>query len=89
MQLSAAGLEPVAFGDFASWLSSAFSSFGEWVGVGIFGVCCVFGIMLCLWLVCRVRIRAHRDRVLLTQALLAINEGDSPAAWLSALNNSK
>lgn len=88
MQLNATKLEPVTFGDFTSWLSSAFSFFKEWVGVGIFGLCCIFGIIICLWLVCRMRVRAHRDKVLLTQALLAVSEGDSPAAWISVLNNS-
>ncbi|XP_066894747.1 igE-binding protein-like [Kogia breviceps] len=89
LRLNATKLEPVTFGDFTSWLSSAFSFFKEWVGIAIFAACCLFGIVLCLWLVCRIRIQARRDKVLLTQALLAISEGDSPAAWLSALNNSR
>lgn len=33
-----------------TWISSAFSYFKEWVGVGMFGVTLFAGLLLCLWL---------------------------------------
>lgn len=87
LQLNATRVDPVTLGEFTAWLARAFSFFKEWVGVGLFAACCLFGIVLCLWLVCRIRIRTRRDRIMLTQALVAISEGESPAAWLSTLKN--
>ncbi|KAL6083519.1 hypothetical protein STEG23_004959 [Scotinomys teguina] len=46
-------VEPISLGDFTDWLSSAFSFFKEWVGVGIFGTICCFGVVLRLWFLCR------------------------------------
>ena len=88
-RLNATRITPVTYGEFPSWLTSAFSFFKEWVWVGLFAVCSFLGIALCLWLVCRICIRAHREKVLLTQALLAIDSGASPQAWISTLVNSK
>ncbi|KAL6046462.1 hypothetical protein STEG23_021423 [Scotinomys teguina] len=48
-------VEPISLGDFTDWLSSAFSFFKEWVGVGIFGAICCLGMFLCLWFLCRLR----------------------------------
>ncbi|KAL6074150.1 hypothetical protein STEG23_025633 [Scotinomys teguina] len=48
-------VEPISLGDFTDWFSSAFSFFKEWVGVGIFGAICFFGVVLSLWFLCRLR----------------------------------
>jgi hypothetical protein len=61
----------------SSWISSAFSYFKEWVGV----VLCVF----MLWLVCKLRAQQNRDKVVITQALAAIEQGASPEILLSML----
>ncbi|KAG3280951.1 hypothetical protein H1C71_031500, partial [Ictidomys tridecemlineatus] len=50
-------VDPVTLGQFTNWISSAFSFFKEWLGVGIFGTMCCFGVILCLWLLCRLKAR--------------------------------
>ena len=39
----------------SSWISSVFSYFKEWVGVGLFGVAVCCGLVFMLWLVCMLR----------------------------------
>ncbi|KAL6039929.1 hypothetical protein STEG23_004346 [Scotinomys teguina] len=71
-------VEPISLGDFTNWFSSAFSFFKEWVGVGIFGAICFFGVVLCLWFLCRLRARQVRDKAVIIQALAALEHGVSP-----------
>nr|XP_044992401.1 anaphase-promoting complex subunit 13 isoform X1 [Jaculus jaculus]XP_044992402.1 anaphase-promoting complex subunit 13 isoform X1 [Jaculus jaculus] len=63
---------------FTSWISSVFSYFKEWVGVGMFLVCCLGGCVLCLWLICRLRTQTKRDKVVISQELAALESGSSP-----------
>lgn len=70
---------------FASWMSSAFSYFKEWVGVGLFGVILSCSIVSLLWLVCKLRTQHRRDKAVIAQALVAIEQGASPKIWLSIL----
>ena len=70
-----------------SWISSAFSLFKDWVGVGCFFACCIGGCVLCLWLICRLQAQASRDKVVMLQALAALEKGDSPQVWLSVLKS--
>jgi hypothetical protein len=70
-------VEPVSLGDFTSWLTSAFSYFKEWVGVILFAAAICCGLVFMLWLVCKFRTQQQqqqqkRDKVIITQALLAI-----------------
>lgn len=78
-------VEPVTLSQFSSWLTSAFSYFKEWVGVGIFGCICFAGICLCLWFICKLRVRQAREKAVLIQAVLAIEQGVSPSVWLANL----
>jgi hypothetical protein len=80
-------VEPVALGYFTSWLTSAFSYFKEWVGVILFGAAICCGLIFMLWLVCKFRTQQKRDKVIITQALLAIENCASPEVWLSMLKN--
>ena len=66
-----------------NWISSAFSFFKEWVG--LFGdiLCC--GLVLLLWLVCKLKAQTRRDKVVIAQALAALEHGASPDIWLSML----
>lgn len=80
-------VEPVTLGDFTSWLTSAFSYFKEWVGVILFGAAIWCGLVFMLWLVYKFRTQQKCDNVIITQALLAIENGASPAVWLSMLKN--
>ena len=68
-----------------NWISSAFSFFKEWVGVGLLGdtLCC--GLVLLLWLVCKLKAQTRRDKVVIAQALAALEHGASPDIWLSML----
>ena len=85
LNLNGTRVEPVTLGDFTSWLTSAFSYFKEWVGVILFcaAICC--GLVFMLWLVCKFRTQQKRDKVIITQALLAIENSSSPEIWLSML----
>ncbi|KAL6084276.1 hypothetical protein STEG23_026818 [Scotinomys teguina] len=78
-------VEPISLGDFTDWLSSAFSFFKEWVGVGIFGAICCFGIVLNLWFLCRLRARQARDKAVIIQALAVLDHGVSTQVWLASL----
>jgi hypothetical protein len=57
------------------------------VGVILFGpaICC--GLVLMLWLVCKFRTQQKLDKVIITQALLAIENSASPEVWLAMLKN--
>jgi hypothetical protein len=69
----------------SSWISSALSYFKEWVGVLLFAavICC--GLLFMLWFVCKLRTQQNRDKVVIAQALAAIEQGASPEIWLSML----
>ena len=68
-----------------NWISSAFPFFKEWVGLILFGdtLCC--GLVLLLWLVCKLKAQTRRDKVVIAQALAALEHGASPDLWLSML----
>ena len=87
LNLNGTRVEPVTLGNFTSWLTPAFLYFKEWVGVILFcaAICC--GLVFMLWLVCKFRTQQKRDKVIITQALLAIENGASPEVWLSMLKN--
>jgi hypothetical protein len=78
LNLNGTRVEPVTLRDFTSWLTSTFSYFKEWVGVVLFcaAICCRLVFML--WLVCQFRTQQKHDKVIITQALLAIENGTSP-----------
>ena len=63
-----------------NWISSAFSFFKEWewVGLILFGdtLCC--GLVLLLWLVCKLKAQTRRDKVVIAQALAGLEHGASP-----------
>jgi hypothetical protein len=69
----------------SSWISSAFSYFKEWVGVGLFAVILCGGALLLLWMVCKLKAQTKRDKMVITQALAALEHGASPDIWLSIL----
>ena len=68
-----------------NWISSAFSFFKEWVGLILFGdtLCC--GLVLLLWLVCKLKAQTRRDKVVIAQALAGLEHGAPPDIWLSML----
>jgi hypothetical protein len=72
---------------FTAWLTSTFSYFKEWVGVILFcaAMCC--GLVFMLWLVCKFKTQQKRDKVIITQTLLAVKNVASPKVWLSMLKN--
>ena len=61
-----------------NWISSAFSFFKKWVGLILFGdtLCC--GLVLLLWLVCKLKAQTRRDKVVIAQALAGLEHGASP-----------
>ena len=68
-----------------NWISSAFSFFKEWVELILFGdtLCC--GLVLLLWLVCKLKAQTRRDKVVIAQALAGLEHGTPPDIWLSML----
>jgi hypothetical protein len=69
----------------SSWILSTFSYFKEWVGVGLFGTATCCGLVFMLWVVCKLRNQQNRDKVVIAQALAALEQGASPEIWLSML----
>ena len=61
-----------------NWISSAFSFFKEWVGVRLFGDTLHCGLVLLLWLVCKLKAQTRRDKVVIAQALAALEHSASP-----------
>ena len=57
------------------------------MGVGLFGTAICCGLVFMLWLLYKFRTQQKRDKVIITQALLAIENGTSPEGWLSMLKN--
>uniref|UniRef100_A0A8C9Q7F9 Uncharacterized protein n=1 Tax=Spermophilus dauricus TaxID=99837 RepID=A0A8C9Q7F9_SPEDA len=76
--LNGTRVEPLSVADFASWASSIFSYFKEWVGVGLFGAMLLCGLVLCLWMICCMRRTQQSDRVKVVQTLAALEAGASP-----------
>ena len=62
-----------------------FLSLKNWVGLILFGdtLCC--GLVLLLWLVCKLKAQTRRDKVVIAQALAALEHGAPPDIWLSML----
>jgi hypothetical protein len=80
-------VEPVTLRDFTYWLTSTFSYFKEWVEVILFGAAICCGLVFMLWLVYKFKTQQKCNKVIITQALLAIENGTSPEVWLSMLKN--
>lgn len=69
----------------SSWISSVFSYFKEWVGVGLFGMFLCFGMAILFFLFCKMFKKAKTDKVMITQALAALEYGASAEVWLTML----
>jgi hypothetical protein len=54
-------------------------------GVALFGAALCCGLVFMLWLVCKLRSQQKRDKVVIAQALAAIEQDISPEIWLSML----
>ena len=61
----------------AFWISTTVSHFKEWAGVAGFGLLLGGGILLLLWIMCRLRAQHRRDKVVIAQALAALEAGSS------------
>lgn len=72
---------------FSSWFHAALSHVKEWAGIfGVGALLCV-GVVFLLWLVCKLRAQQHRDKVVIAQALAALEVGSSPTVWLNMLKD--
>ncbi|XP_051062426.1 uncharacterized protein LOC127238013 [Phodopus roborovskii] len=76
-------VELVTLGQFSDWMVKTFSYFKEWIGVGMFGMFCLAGMALVLFLICRMRFVRKREKVAIARALTALEAGQSPQAWIS------
>ena len=47
-------------------------------GGGLFGVAVYSGVLLLLWMICKLKAKTRRDRMVVTQALVALEHGVSP-----------
>jgi hypothetical protein len=48
------------------------------VAVGLFGVAVYGGVLLLLWIICKLKVQTRRNRMIVTQALVALKHGVSP-----------
>lgn len=87
LNLNRTRVKPVTLRDFTSWLTSTFSYFKKWVGVILFSAAICCGLVFMLWLVYKFKTQQKRDKVIITQTLLAIENSASPEVWLSMLKN--
>jgi hypothetical protein len=55
------------------------------VGVVLFAAAICCGPVFMLRLICKLRTQQNRDKVVIAQALAAIEQGTSPEIWLSML----
>lgn len=85
LQINSTHLDLSLTEGFVPWISSALSYFKEWVGVGLFGVLFSFGLVFILWLLCKFYNQTKRDKMMMTQALVALEQGASAGVWLAAL----
>ena len=85
LQVNSTRLDLSLMEGFSTWISAAFSYFKEWVGVDLFGVAVCGGVLLLLWMICKLKAQTRRDRMVVTQALVALEHGASPDIWLSIL----
>ena len=44
----------------------------------LFGVAVYGGVLLLLWMICKLKAQTRRDRMVVTQALVALEHGASP-----------
>ena len=70
---------------FSTWISSAFSYFKEYVGIGLFAVILCGGTLFLLWMVCKLKAQTKRDKMVIAEALAALEHGASPDIWLFIL----
>lgn len=83
--LNATRLDPVTLGDFTSWITRAFSWVKEWAGMAAMAALMCLAAFVCLWCFCRLKRDHNNYKAAMYQALVAMNEGEKPAAWLASL----
>lgn len=71
----------------SSWITFAMTHFKEWAGVIGVGMLLCGGIVFMLWVVCKLRAQQQRDKVVIVQALAALDVGSSPSVWLNMLKD--
>lgn len=62
LQVNSTRLDLSLMEGLSSWISSAFSYFKEWVGVGSFSLVLCCGIVLMLWMVCKLRAQTKETK---------------------------
>lgn len=62
LQVNSTHLDLSLMEGLSSWISSAFSYFKEWVGVGSFSLVLCCGIVLMLWMVCKLRAQTKETK---------------------------
>lgn len=87
VQINSTRVDPSIAHSMTDWIKTAAASIKEWAGVGVLLSLLCGGLVLALFCLYRIRQRAAQDRVIIRQALLALQEGASPQAWLTMLNN--
>ena len=81
--LNSTKVELITVGQFSDWMVKTFSYFKEWIGVGMFGAFCLAGLLLTLFLLCKMRAVRNREKVIIARAFAALEAGQSPQAWIS------
>ncbi|XP_035297773.1 uncharacterized protein LOC113834740 isoform X1 [Cricetulus griseus] len=70
-----------------SWLDSAMDHLKEWAGLGALTGLLILVSLICLWCIYKIRVTQKRDAAMIAQAFIAIEAGQSPQVWLTAIKS--
>lgn len=87
LDLNQTRAEMITLEGYTDWLLQTISYFKEWVGVGMFGVLLAAGVVLALFLLCRISRRRQVEKMAIAKALAALDAGSSPQAWIAVLKD--
>lgn len=85
VSLNQTRVDPVSAKALLNWIAQSFSFIKEWAGVGAVVSLLLVACLFCAWCLCRMRQDHARTKMAIYQALLAVEEGGSPAIWLASL----
>lgn len=71
----------------SSWIRATMEHLKEWAGIGSLLGLMAIASLVCLWCFCNVQSNQRRNAMMVMQAFAAIEEGQSPSAWLATFKN--
>lgn len=71
----------------SSWITTAMDHLKEWTGIGSLLGLMIIASLVCLWCICNIRSNHRLNAMMVMQAFVAIEDGQSPLAWLATIKN--